>query len=1077
MIDSNKSKFSFVAILSVTLGLSACPVFAQESDDEDRVVEEVIVTGSRISQDANLTSSSPVSTIDATEFEYSGIVRVEDLLNRLPQVYSAQESGQSNGATGTATVELRNLGTVRTLVLLNGRRLPPGSPIQGGYAPDLNQIPSNLIKRVEILTGGASATYGSDAVSGVINFILDDEFSGVTLQYQRGFYQHNNDNSDIQALLTANNFDTPDSNVMDGFTDTYTMTFGTALGRENKGHMVGYLTYRNIDSVLQGNRDYSTCDLGGLADRCGGSSTIPDGRFTDFNGTRGRFALRSNGQPYTVGGELAVFSGFDFIPGRDGSGDPIFVNRDGLLFNYNPTNFYQRPDERYSGGFMAKYKVNDRLEWYSDFSFSDNHTDAQIAYSGAFFVTEDLFCGNPFLTDAQFQSICGQFGLDRTQNFSDLKLARFVEAGPNDTQLTVNGQVVTRDFDDDPATPPTAAKQVLLADTQDGSVLIGKRNIEGGPRSHNLRHTAFSGTFGVRGDLDDVWRYDAYFQRSEVSLENTYNNDLSTIRIRRALDVVSDPVSGDPVCRSVIDESDPGCVPWNVFRGNIGLQENLRDGVTQEALDYIYIPLYARGTTEMTVMTAYVAGDLGEYGIRLPSARNGVSVVLGIEYRNEDLDYSPDLGFQSGDGAGQGGATLSVDGGVNVTEYFAEASIPLAEELPLAELVNLDLAYRYSDYSTGVTASTYRLAAQWIPVDAWRVRASLQRAIRHPNVRELFLPQGNNLFNGNDICSGDAVNVNGTRRVGVTTNPDTGMITSEGYTFEQCARSGVTQAQFGTIQASPADQYNFLQGGSTDLKQEEADTFSIGVGFTPEAVPGLSVSVDWFDIEVNEAIAIISPQTILEKCVEDNILCEFVNRGTFNGDLWVGGGRGTTNNAYIESLNTNIGFLNTSGIDVNAVYDLPLGSFGNIRFQNDLTYLLVWDQEEFPGAGVDDCLGRWSGGCGNPTMETINRFRTTWYTPWNLDLTAAWRYIGAVDSLDPSQVDLDEINYLDVSAVYRLLVLNFDVQFNLGVNNVLDTEPPLVGTATATDNNGNTFPGYYDALGRYVFLAVSVGFK
>ena len=356
--------------------------------------------------------------------------------------------------------------------------------------------------------------------------------------------------------------------------------------------------------------------------------------------------------------------------------------------------------------------------------FMDDRTLSQIAPSGAFFVTSTLQCGNPLLSARQFEAVCGSFGL----------------------------------------TP---------ADVQ--TVYIGRRNVEGDNRQQDLRHTTFRGVFGVRGDFAGPWHYHAFLQYAEVSMENTYMNDLGMTRIRRSLDAVRHPDTGEVVCRSAADGSDPGCVPWNIFRTG---------GVTQDALDYIVLPLFARGTTDQFVVSGHLEGDLGEYGWRLPTANEGVAVALGLEFREENLDFNPDQNFQAGEGAGQGGATNPVSGGYDLFEAFAEANVPLVEGRPFAEELRLDLGFRYSDYDYGISTDTFGIRAGWAVTTDVKFRASLQRALRAANVRELFQPQGFNLFDmSRDPCGGPVVNG----------------VTEANRTLEECARSGVTAAQFGNM--------------------------------------------------------------------------------------------------------------------------------------------------------------------------------------------------------------------------------------------------------------------------------------
>ena len=343
-------------------------------------LEEVVVTGSRI-HIPNLSSASPIYHIDSEALSFQGNVRVEDTLRILPQVFSGQNANIANGATGTATLNLRNLGTKRTLVLINGRRLPAGSPLQGGIGADINQIPGSLIKSVEVLTGGSSATYGADAVAGVINFLMVDDFEGVKLDYQFSQYQHGNSNDKWQGIVRDAGYSAADGSAWDGGISNASLVMGKKLGR--RGNVTVYGTYRNIASVFHGDRDYSSCALVKSVTTCGGSATQPQGTFSDFG------ALGSRG-----------LESFDYkVEGHQ------FVPREGTLYNYAPTNYLQRPDQRWTAGLFAHYDVHDKVEAYAEFMFMDDRSVAQIAPSGAFFVTDMLNCDNPFLSSATVRGI------------------------------------------------------------------------------------------------------------------------------------------------------------------------------------------------------------------------------------------------------------------------------------------------------------------------------------------------------------------------------------------------------------------------------------------------------------------------------------------------------------------------------------------------------------------------------------------------------------------------------------------------------------------------------------------------
>ena len=940
-------------------------------------LEELVVTGTRIRK-PDLVSSSPLVQVEAEELTLQGTVRVEDMLRSLPQVFARQSAGQSNGANGTATLDLRGLGAERTLVLVNGRRLPVGSPLQGSRetGADINQIPAALIESVDVLTGGASATYGSDAVAGVVNFRLMDDFEGVRLDYQLSQYQHGNDDARWQRIVRNAGYEIPDGSAWDGGISNFSLVMGTDIeaGRVN---ITVYGTYRNIEAVLQADRDYSACALSNDLTECYGSATQPQGTFADFG------LLKAQG-----------LEGFDYKVEGD-----AFVPRQGTLYNYGPSNYFQRPDERWTAGVLAHYDLSDRVEAYTELMFMDDRSVAQIAPSGAFFVTDTLHCGNPFLSPQQFEALCGSYGLS-------------------------------------------------MDDTQ--TLYIGRRNVEGGNRRNDLRHTAYRGVLGLRGDLTSRWRYDLHYQYAEVRMTNRYQNDLSVTRIRRALDAVREPGTGRVACRSALDGADPDCVPWNIFR---------EGAVTRDMVDYLTLPLSSRGTTDQTVISGHVAANLGDYGVRSPFAISGVDVVAGAEYRSENLTYDPDEAYRSGDGAGQGGASHPVSGGTRVTEFFVETGVPLIEDAPFARELGLDGGYRYSDYDYGKQTSTYGVRAGWAVSGDIRLRTSLQRAIRGANVRERFLPQGFNLFEmAADPCGGAVTDGR----------------TAEGRTLEECARSGVTAAQFGNIEHSPASQYNFLQGGNSDLSPEESDTYAYGLVWTPGFAESFSLSLDYYSIKIRKGISAVKPELILDTCLDGGLSqCAKVKRG-IGGDLWLGSD--PQRSGHIVSLVENLAVEEVQGYDLTAGYEFDLDTWGRLSVRDVLSIATTWNKQELPGAPKVDCKGKWGAACGSPTPDIRNQLRLTWQTPWSLRPSVMWRYISGVDDLNTGGIDLGARHYFDLAAVWDY---SESVSLRAGINNLFDKAPPIAGDAAGPSiyGNGNTFPGLYDALGRYGFIGISVDFS
>ena len=955
------------AALGVTTAMGAFPAFAQ---DEDQAIEETVVTGSRI-QKANLVTSSPVTQLDNEQLQLTGLTRIEDAMASIPAVSLDQSSGQAIESNGTATLQLRNLGTTRTLVLMNGRRLPVGSPSSGSSAADINLIPGALVDRVEVLTGGASTAYGADAVAGVVNFLMVDDFEGIQINTQFSQFRHDNSGGIVADAAEAGGYPYAKGSDMDGDISEITFLMGSNFGGD-RGNATLFATYREIEGVTQIARDYSACPVrASLA--CLGSSTNASGTII----------------PLDPNGVAPVTSWGYRVEGNE------LLEGIGPGFNFAAPSYFQRPDERTVIGTFAHYDLSDRLEVYTELMFMDTKSTTQFGPAGNFFTPLDTNCGNPFLS-AQQATILGCSG-------------------------------------DDPS--------------QMVSFLAGRRNVEGGPRFAELRHTTNRAVFGIRGDLSDAWRYDVSYQYSEVDMANRSGNYFDTARLNQALDATLD-ASGNPVC---LPGAAAGCEPYNLWTTG---------GVDDAQVAFLSQEWYETGRTAQTVAMGYVQGSLGEYGIRSPFADNGIEIVAGLEYREEVLQYDVSDNAKAGTVGGLGAAIVPVSGRYDVTDFYVEASVPVVENAPLAESIVLDLGYRYSDYSTGTSSDTYKIAGSWEVTPSVKLRGSYQRAVRAPNVVDLYQPVAGGLFAMDaDPCAKAA--------------PGDSVSTS-GYTFEQCARTGVSQAvwDMGGPANNPAAQYNTIGGGSTELDPEEADTVSLGFILTPEFVPGLSISVDWYDIEVEDAISSVTPETTLIQCLEtgDAAFCDSVSRG-LNDSLWLG--LATPGNG-IDARSTNIGFFAVEGVDVEVNYSFDIGGLGTINLANIAGFVMSLEQEEYPGAGVVECEGIYGGACGIPTPELKNRFQLTWMTPWNLTTSLTWRYIDGVDqAFTSSPNNLDDFNYFDISAMWA--VTDY-ATVRAGINNVFDEEPPFVYQGVTARENGNTYPGIYDPLGQYMFVGVTFQF-
>jgi len=965
---------------------------------------ELVVTGSRIPQ-PNLTSIAPVTSVSNAEIKLTGTTRVEDLINSLPQVVAEQGGYLANGASGTATVSLRDLGSVRTLVLIDGRRVVPGDP--AFPVPDLNFIPADLIDRVEVDLAGASSVYGSDAVAGVVNFVMKHDFEGLRLDANYGLFQHDNNNSASQAANRAKGFPLPKHDEWDGYTRDVSVIFG-ANSPDGKGNVEGYISYRSIDPVLQGKRDYSTCtealNAAKTGFNCSGSGTAAGGQFLVYGPNFTLPAGASSAPDLTL--DTAHPGNFRNFAAAD-------------VFNFGALNYFQRPDVRYSGGFFAHYDITPMFKPYAQFMFMDDHTVAQIAPSGAFFVTATIPCSDPLLSANELQAICGQYGLP---------------TGPGSTAVN-------------------------------NSVIVAKRNVEGGNRQDDLRHTDYRAVIGVKGDLGDNWHYDAYYQYGASVLAENYLNDVSKVKILRSLNVVPDPVTGAPVCASFLDGTDKKCVPWNLFTPG---------GVTPAAAAYLNTPGFQEGQTTEQVLSGSITGDLAPYGLKSPWANDGFGVALGAEYRKETLDFRPDVEFQTGDLAGQGGPINPVSGSFDVKELFGEARIPIVQDAPMFKNLSAELGYRYSHYSSAGNVTAYKITGDWSINDDFRVRGGFNRSVRAPNIDELFTPQGVRLDGNTDGCT--------------TATPV--------FTAAQCANTGVTAAQYGHLPKNPANQYNGLTGGNPALKPETANTYSVGVVFTPhEFVRGFSASADYFNIKITNVIQGFGADNILDTCATTGApaFCNLVHRSNI-GSLWLGTNIiGAPTSGYVIDTNQNGGYLKTSGVDFAANYrfnfhDFGAGELGGISIDFLGTY--THDYQVFsgiPGSKVLQCVGNFGTKCqgtatpqSGPLPSWRHKVRLSWQTPVDgLEISGNWRFIGAVKTdtgiTGRADSNIPAFNYFDLAANWRV---RDRYTFRLGVNNVFDKAPPIIGSGECPSVvcSGNTFPQIYDPLGRYLFVGMTADF-
>ena len=1002
MRNINLSKLkSTVAPLVLGIALVSAPAFAQDAvEDEEEAT--IVVTGSRITQ-PNLDASSPLTITSSEQIKETGLTRLEDVLVTLPQIEAAQNSFISNGASGVATLDLRGLGPNRTLVLVNGRRLQPGSTNQtaAGYGADINQIPSALVERIDVTTGGASSVYGADAVAGVVNFVMKKDFEGFQLDAGLGYYMHQNSADNlISTLSTAVGYDIPTDLAFDGRQFHVDMLLGSAFDG-GRGHATVYATYRKISPVLQGTRDHSACALNRAATACGGSANAPIPNFSIF--------AFENNDPST-NTEDATSEKFLSLGANN-----EFVSASGNIYNFGPINYFQRPDERYTLGSFAEYEVSEAFNPYVEVMYMHSRSVGQIAQSGTFF--SDLYaipCQSPLLADVQRNDLC---------NGGANALSYFVPT------LDAAGMPT---FDAE-GLPIGDSEPLTLDDTF--AVFIGKRNVEGGPRRNTLTQDSFRILTGAKGAISNNWNYDASIQYGQSSNSSIYENDFFGPNITDALRVASE--DGALVCDNP-QPSNSSCVPYLVFQ---------RGAVTSEAAGTLTGTAALNGVIKEFIANGYVTGDLG-----FSLAQDPIALVLGAEYRKVIFTRISDFVYEQGLLLGQGGPTPSISGNFDVKELFAEASVPLIQDVSFAEDMRLELGYRYSAYSidSGADFGTHTFKAQlnW-KVNEWlRLRGGFNRAVRAPNPVELFRPQGLALWSGEDPCA--------------TLEDDNGVRTTD-FTAEQCARTGVTAAQYGNVSESPAGQYNQLLSGNLNLNPEKANTITAGVVLTP--TPRMSLSVDYYRVKIDDVIGNYPQEQLIRDCgtgVAPEV-CSRITRSA-TGNLWQG------QSGFVESFPSNLASRDFQGIDVGAAYRLPLGN-GSINLGMSGSYLLKKEYQDLPSTAPYDCAGEFNANC-FPSPKWRHTFRVSYQAPSVLTVTAKWRFTSSVNGAAANgATSISSYHWFDLAMTADI---GDNYTLTLGANNLFDKDPPLVGNRFAT--NGNTYAGFYDTLGRYVFIEGSLRF-
>lgn len=975
-----------IACSAATALLQVPQALAQEETaDESKDVEVIAITGSRI-RAPGVESSSPIFSLGEEEIGYFQQPEFERIIRSLPATIPADGGNVNNGTAGAATIDLRGLGAERNLVLLNGKRMVP---FNFNGEVDTATIPTALIDRIDVVTGGASAVYGSDAIAGAVNVILKNDFSGVQIDVNHSQSDENDGDQDNLAITIGSNFD------------------------DDRGNAVLSVSWMERDQLLLGDRS-----LGQL-----GINSNTGAGLDDFLQGQGPAAPPEGcGGPFVVdfvngsGSTTAIPTRFELI----GTGVSGQFREDRTLgeqcsrFNFNPFNFYQTPAERYSATAMARYDINDEVEAYATFNYTNTTVEQQVAPSGTFGSSFQLPLYNPFISD---------------------QALGFIIDG-------ANGAVADGSLVDGGSWIDANANGVV--DTEDTlSVRLRRRTLELGPRTERYDSDIFQITTGFRGTLYADWGFDFSYQYGESNRTTVRDGYTNVSNINDALDTrdgVTCAVGGT-------------CVPIDLF-GGFGT-------ITEEMAGYATAIALQQQKYEQEIISFVVDGPVDF--VELPTAGAPLAMSFGFESREETGLLEPDECLKEAPSSCQGGAggnLLPIEGGYKVDEFFFEGILPIFDGQAFAESMDLEFGFRSSDFDTVGTTESWKIGVNWRPVEPVLLRIMQQQANRAPNVGEIGSPVVTGLDNAVlDPCSvANAGNIDAT--------------------LEQlCISTGMSAAQVGVIPDIISGQINTFDGSNpNDLPgAEEADTFTAGVVFTPEFdwARNFMFSVDYYDIDISDIIGEFSAQEILDACYVAGVQSECDKIIRVGGDLTgsaAGVERFTTNLNFLRAEGIEIGF--NIGIELGAMGDLEFS--GNINKyltqesqSSDLTPVL--DCKGFYGTSCDPLSDlRWI----QRTTWTKDDWTVSllWRHIDSVDVEPGER-----DLRFEAFRNIDSYDYFDLFASYSLTE---NVTFTLGIDNMFDEDPPVLGNdvGDTSSNSGNTFPSNYDVLGRLYKAGVKLTF-
>ncbi|MGF7147971.1 outer membrane receptor protein involved in Fe transport [Sphingomonas zeicaulis] len=1057
---------------------STDPQTATTPADESNDPQAIIVTGSRI-RSANLESTNPVTVVTGEQFFQTGQVSVGDILNELPQLrntFSQQNSTRFLGTRGLNLVDLRGLGSVRTLVLVNGRRHVAGDILSTGVSVDTNTIPTDLIESVEVLTGGASSIYGSDAIAGVVNFKLKNDYEGVQVRGQTGISKYKDAGNQYISVLAGTNFADGRGNI----------AVNLEYSHQSQYDATGRPLARN-DGFVVTDTDPASAPSDGIADRTFyrdiRSATISLGGLTAFryggaNGPCGgaggsAFTCTSLFQP---GGSLVAQTGTRVGIGPNGSfvGGNGTTSREGELLTLSPDL------KRYSANLIGHFEVSPAFVPFFEAKYV--RTEASGSVSGPFFSQgqtlqdgvvidgfadrsfsngggavnrEGIRLDNPYLSAAARANLSAQLIAAINSGVNPNTGAAFRTATNTAEQAAAN-------------------QAAALAQVGAGTYRFGLRRnwVDLGIRDEQIRRETYRAVVGVRGDFNDTWNYEISANYGEFKERNLIQGNVNTQRFLLAQDAAVDPATGQIRCRAQIDPryagddigGDPSvlaadiaaCVPLNPFG---------QGSVSDAARNYLLVPSIATGKITQFVASAFLAGDSSKW-FELPGGAVGFSV--GAEYRRETNRYDLDDLTQAGYAFYNAIPSFTAPS-FEVKEVYGELRVPLLKDIPFIQELTLTGSGRIADYK-GATGTVYAYGGgiDWRPIDDLRFRGTYSRSVRAPNLSELYSAQGQNFApNFVDPCSA--------RNIG----------TGSANRAANCAAAGAP-AGYDYVYSSSLET---LSGGNPLLEAEKSDSYTGGVVFQPKFVPGLSISVDYFDITVNNVISSVNAQQVANLCYDsaslNNQFCALFQRagagGGPNGEQAFQIIEGT----LLESA-ANFAKLKVRGVDTAVNYRRDFG-WGLLNL--GVIWTRTLQNDEFTNPDDPTFRDRILTELGDPKNEVnLNSslkvgkvtfgYQMRWIDKMYLN---TYEDYNELNGLPPQNTDFAPVShYPDV--FYHDLRLDVEAtdRFNiyLGVDNVANKMPPfgLTGVGNGLNTAANGGAGIYDVRGRYMYAGVVAKF-